>query len=85
MAADAAHKSRRVIGLLACDVPFLGMHPHVVISGLASLIPTKKKKQNGVSHGVTPIAIGNSELRSEAELNDKRRVHMEETVPDLGM
>lgn len=32
-------KPRRIVGIVAFDVPFLGMHPHVVISGLASLLP----------------------------------------------
>ena len=42
LAADAATtpnspESRRIIGIIAFDVPYLGMHPHVVISGIASL------------------------------------------------
>jgi hypothetical protein len=47
LAADAATeasnsgipRSRRIFGVIAFDVPFLGMHPHVVISGIASLFP----------------------------------------------
>ncbi|KAJ7766350.1 hypothetical protein DFH07DRAFT_352200 [Mycena maculata] len=47
LAADAATdssnsgsiRSRRILGVIAFDVPFLGMHPHVVISGIASLFP----------------------------------------------
>ncbi len=47
LAADAATdasnsgvpRSRRILGLVAFDVPYLGMHPHVVISGIASLLP----------------------------------------------
>ncbi|KAF7986032.1 hypothetical protein HWV62_41386 [Athelia sp. TMB] len=43
LAADAAtntsNKAHRVIGMVAFDTPYLGMHPHVVISGIASLIP----------------------------------------------
>lgn len=31
--------SKRIIGLVAFDVPFLGMHPHVIISGISSLLP----------------------------------------------
>ncbi|KAJ6625198.1 hypothetical protein B0H10DRAFT_2174303 [Mycena sp. CBHHK59/15] len=45
LAADAAtdpsnatgSKPHRIIGVVAFDVPFLGMHPHVVVSGIASL------------------------------------------------
>ncbi|KAJ6588099.1 hypothetical protein B0H19DRAFT_1247806 [Mycena capillaripes] len=47
LAADAATdasnsgtpRSRRIFGVVAFDVPYLGMHPHVVISGIASLFP----------------------------------------------
>lgn len=34
-----ATRPRRIIGLIAFDCPYLGMHPHVVISGIASLFP----------------------------------------------
>jgi hypothetical protein len=41
--------ARRIIGLIALDAPYLGMHPHVVVSGIASLFPKddKKKKKQG--------------------------------------
>ena len=48
LAADAAtdpannpdkHRPKRIIGVIAFDTPYLGMHPHVVISGIASLLP----------------------------------------------
>ena len=32
-------KQKRVVGMIAFDTPFLGMHPHVVVSGIASLLP----------------------------------------------
>ncbi|CAE6427969.1 unnamed protein product [Rhizoctonia solani] len=32
----------RVIGLVSFDVPFLGVHPHVVLSGIASLFKKKE-------------------------------------------
>lgn len=48
LAADVATNvsitSKRVIGLVFFDVPFLGMHPHVVISGIASLLPKEDEK-----------------------------------------
>ena len=47
LAADAATdlsnnrggKANRILGVVAFDTPYLGMHPHVVISGIASLLP----------------------------------------------
>jgi len=33
--------AQRVVGVVGLDVPFLGLHPHVIISGIASLLPTK--------------------------------------------
>lgn len=32
-------KPKRIIGVVAFDTPYLGMHPHVIISGIASLLP----------------------------------------------
>ncbi|CUA74037.1 hypothetical protein RSOLAG22IIIB_05386 [Rhizoctonia solani] len=32
----------RVIGLISFDVPFLGVHPHVILSGIASLFKKKE-------------------------------------------
>lgn len=33
----------QVIGLIAMDVPYLGVHPHVIVSGIASLLPVSEK------------------------------------------
>lgn len=54
LAADAATdpsntRSHRIVGMIAFDTPFLGMHPHVVISGIASLFP--KKESDGKTVG----------------------------------
>jgi hypothetical protein len=34
-----ASMPRRIVGVVAFDCPYVGMHPHVVISGIASLLP----------------------------------------------
>ncbi|KAG6910468.1 hypothetical protein DXG01_010393 [Tephrocybe rancida] len=34
---NSGAKSSRIIGMIAFDTPYLGMHPHVVITGIASL------------------------------------------------
>ncbi|KAK6974363.1 hypothetical protein R3P38DRAFT_3335844 [Favolaschia claudopus] len=61
LAADAATDSsntgtaprhRRIVGIIAFDVPYLGMHPHVVVSGIASLFPDKDAEQ-----GPTPADL----------------------------
>lgn len=41
---DSSAMSKRIIGLVNFDVPFLGMHPHVIITGIASLLPKEKEK-----------------------------------------
>jgi len=70
-------KDHRVIGLLAFDVPFLGMHPHVVITGIASLFPQDDDKLDA---------------KSEAELNDstvqlvsEHDVHQSQPEENRGM
>ncbi len=47
-------KPRRIVGVIAFDTPFLGMHPHVVVSGIASLFPKSP---------------GDGEKKSEGEMN----------------
>ncbi|KAJ4490331.1 hypothetical protein J3R30DRAFT_3653678 [Lentinula aciculospora] len=51
---------RRIVGLIAFDCPYLGMHPHVVITGLASLVPKKNE----------------SKMKTEAELNPDPEVRI---------
>jgi len=43
-----ATKPKRIVGMIAFDCPYLGMHPHVVISGIASLFP---RDEAGKSEG----------------------------------
>lgn len=39
----------RIIGMISFDVPYLGMHPHVVITGLASLFAKDEGKETETS------------------------------------
>lgn len=47
-------RPRRIVGVIAFDTPYLGMHPHVIISGIASLLPK---------------TTGDGEKKSEGEMN----------------
>jgi len=53
---------RRIVGIIAFDTPFLGMHPHVVVSGLASLLPKKDEAK--------------MEAKLEHDLNENPNVHI---------
>ena len=60
-ALDPSPVARRIIGLLAFDTPYLGMHPHVVVSGIASLLP--KKEVPG------PPSVTAQGMQAESEVN----------------
>lgn len=92
LAAEAAvaypkHKSKKegqeITGVMALDAPLLGMHPHVVISGIASLFPKKDKgkkpsKEGGDGEGHSPSEMqkdGESH-RTETDMNDRARVRV---------
>jgi hypothetical protein len=42
---EATGKPHRIVGIVAFDTPYLGMHPHVIISGIASLLPKDSKEE----------------------------------------
>ena len=43
-------KPKRVVGVVAFDTPYLGTHPHVVISGIASLLPKGDEQEKEQSN-----------------------------------
>jgi hypothetical protein len=56
-----------VIGIIGIDVPFLGIHPHVVTSGVVGLVKQKKKSPApGSLDG--PIAQGDTPSTSQSSL-----------------
>lgn len=65
--------SKRIIALLAFDVPFLGMHPHVVISGIASLLADKKSDPTKHTDGHEKPHCG---LKGERVINSARHVEV---------
>ena len=63
-------KPRRIIGMIAFDTPYLGMHPHVVVSGIASLFP-KDEDEDG------------KQKKTLSEMNNHSQVKMvDEKVTD---
>lgn len=49
-ATDISNKGhKRIVGMLAFDCPYIGMHPHVVVSGIASLFAKKDKEDKKVA------------------------------------
>lgn len=63
-------KPSRIIGMIAFDTPYLGMHPHVVISGIASLMPKddgKKKKTEGEMNDHPEVNIVDGKVTDDWE------------------
>ncbi|KAG8750975.1 hypothetical protein FRC14_008239 [Serendipita sp. 396] len=90
-ATDRSDVARRIIGMIAFDTPYLGMHPHVVVSGIASLFQKKEEpnKSGGSSErpktpsfamekGMpAPSAQG---LPSEKALNDDQKINFVSSI-----
>ncbi|KAG5644496.1 hypothetical protein DXG03_008323, partial [Asterophora parasitica] len=46
----------RIVGMVAFDTPYLGMHPHVVVSGIASLFRGDKEDKKGTDTDMNDTA-----------------------------
>ncbi|TFK29494.1 hypothetical protein FA15DRAFT_752622 [Coprinopsis marcescibilis] len=71
-------RPKRIIGVIAFDTPFLGMHPHVVISGIASLLPNdsdeEKAKEDKKLDKHPEIHIVSDNVTDEWE-DMKKKIH----------
>ena len=54
-------KPKRIVGIVAFDTPYLGMHPHVVVSGIASLLP--KGHKSGSEGQLDPTMNDNEQVK----------------------
>ncbi|KAG6846204.1 hypothetical protein H0H93_015443, partial [Arthromyces matolae] len=80
LAAEAANhasnnyggKPSRIVGVIAFDTPYLGMHPHVVITGIASLFrdkepENKKTLKNGDLNVTSDVTIVDGKITDDWE------------------
>jgi len=94
LAADAAtdvsnnlpgHKPKRIVGVIAFDTPYLGMHPHVVITGIASLLPKseeeKKEKTEEAMNDHPQVNIVDDKVTDDWEGFKKREHSMFKLYP----
>jgi len=75
-------RPKRIIGVVAFDTPYLGMHPHVVISGIASLLPKegeKKGKSESTMNEHPQVNIVDEKVTDDWEAF-KKRTHGEPCI-----
>jgi len=65
-------KPHRIKGVIAFDTPYLGMHPHVVISGIASLLPKGQKESESKSNEHPQVTIVDKSVTDDWEAVKKR-------------
>lgn len=74
---SSGNRRHRILGIIAFDSPFLGMHPGVISAGLGSLFRTEPKSppppggENTV-HGEGAASASVSSLSTVDEFFDKR-------------
>ncbi|KAG7445324.1 uncharacterized protein BT62DRAFT_897963 [Guyanagaster necrorhizus] len=63
------YRPHRIVGMVAFDTPYLGMHPHVVITGIASLFTddSKDKKTERQMNEHPDVQIVDSNVTDEWE------------------
>ncbi|CAE6445235.1 unnamed protein product [Rhizoctonia solani] len=71
----------RVVGLVSFDVPYLGVHPRVVLSGIASLFKKKEELAGYRTSGTAGRHEASGELYAQVPLNT-RPVGHPESSPD---
>ncbi|KAG5650082.1 hypothetical protein H0H81_000843 [Sphagnurus paluster] len=62
--------TRRIVGVVAFDTPYLGMHPHVVITGIASLFARneeQKQQTNTTMNDPTKVTVVDSKVTDDWE------------------
>ncbi len=61
------HRPRRIIGMMAFDTPYLGMHPHVVITGIASLFADDDGKKTETEMNDNSVKIVDNQVTDNWE------------------
>jgi len=78
-----ATKPRRIVGMIAFDCPYLGMHPHVVISGIASLFPKGDGKTEKELNHHPQVTIVDGDVTDNWEaFKKKENEHAHRTFQD---
>lgn len=81
LAADAATdvsnaQRKRIAGMVAFDTPYLGMHPHVMITGIASLFPKDDDNERDGHDSKNHKPSEGKKEKTESEMNDHSEVQM---------
>jgi len=74
-------KPKRIVGVVAFDTPYLGMHPHVVVSGIASLLhkgnePGKEEESNSTMNDHKQVKIVDEKVTDDWE-DYKKGLHLQ--------
>ncbi|KAL0579905.1 hypothetical protein V5O48_002076 [Marasmius crinis-equi] len=80
-------RHRRVVGMIAFDCPYLGMHPRVILSGIASLFAKAPKTEGRTEQEMNPdpgvtvvdntVTDGWEEFKKNLPKDDRSRLSLE--------